>query len=129
MDVRPACNLEKIPCKSGEAKHIRKQNKDLFNGEGIPDPYGGYGQGQFGAYSPFALATPHQAPQAIVTAMQGLGNFGPQTVFWADHLNTGIADTFTLYPDRTVASSDVIHTDPRFDSGATNPGGPPHTLD
>ena len=35
-----------------------------------PDPYGGYGQGQFGGVSPFALATPHQAPSGALTQLQ-----------------------------------------------------------
>ena len=51
--------------------------------EGIPDPYGGYGQGQFGGVSPFALATPHQASGATLAQLQL--PYGGNTIYWRDH--------------------------------------------
>ena len=66
-----------------------------------PDPYGGYGQGQFGGVSPFALATPHQAPSGALAQLQlpygtpvyldqggtpvYLDQGGGNTIYWRDH--------------------------------------------
>lgn len=76
---------------------------------GVPpggDPWGGYGAGQ--TLAPFALATPQQAPQATLAAMQGAarlgGNFGPTIWWWDQH---------------TAWWLDSGYTHPIVDAGAT----------
>jgi hypothetical protein len=68
----------------------------------------GYGPGYYGGQpvAPFALATPHQVPANVLAAADAFRftPFGWPTIYWYDN---------------TAAGSDVHHTIPRIDSGAT----------
>ncbi len=89
-----------------DSNKVPRELKELQAGQGLE---GGYYAGQ--PVAPFALATPHQVSASVLAAAEAFrfNPFGGFTIYWLDH---------------TVQGSDVPHTFPRFDSGAT--GVPPY---